>query len=120
MARRRWPPIPRVVDGLAGPIRVVVRRVESFRARDGDVCWGIFYPRERKIEIAGKVPPALRWHSLVHEWTHAWIADSGTGHLIHGEGDEKERNIEVFADAAASAFVRAMAYHLGLDPYSTS
>lgn len=118
--RKRWPAIPRTVQGLAGSVKVVVRRAESFRAEDGDQVWGIYKPAERRILIAGKIPPALRWHTLIHEWAHCWLLDAGLVNLIHGEHAEKDRNIEVFCDTLATAIVRTMASELGLDPWDGS
>jgi Zn-dependent peptidase ImmA (M78 family) len=114
---KRWPALPKRVDGLAGPITVTVRRVESFQAADGDHCWGLYKPESRRIILAGKIPPALRWHTLAHEWAHAWILDAGLPNLIHGHGPEKDRNIEVFADTLASAFVRTLVRIRGMDPW---
>lgn len=117
MGARRWPPIPRYIEGLAGPIRVVVRRVEEFRADDGDPCWGLYRPAKRRIDIAGKLPPALRWHSLIHEAAHAWILDCGLQNKIKGEGADLEDNIEVFCDTLASMLIRTLARQYGVDPW---
>lgn len=116
-SRKRWPPIPRTVQGLAGGVKVVVRRAESFRTDDGDTVWGVYKPAERKILLAGKLPPALRWHTLIHEWAHCWLLDAGLPNLIHGDGEEKDRNIEVVCDTLATAIVRTMASALDLDPH---
>jgi Zn-dependent peptidase ImmA (M78 family) len=119
-SRKRWPPIPRVVQGLAGSVRVVVRRSESFKSGDGDTVWGLYKPAERRILIAGKLPPALRWHTLIHEWAHCWLLDAGLPNLIHGDEAERNRNLEVFCDTLATVAVRSMASHLGLDPWDGS
>jgi len=118
MTVKRWPTIPRTIEGLAGPIRVVVRRgVESFKAKDGDDCLGLYQPVKRRIDIAGKVPPALRWHTLIHEWTHSVLLDCGAVNLIHGVGIEHERNVEVFSDTFATALLRAGVQQFGVDPW---
>jgi len=63
------------------------------------------------------MPPALRWHTLFHEWAHAWLIDAGLPNLLHGANDaELERNVEVVCDTLATAMTRAMAKHLKLDP----
>lgn len=116
-SRKRWPALPKTVQGLAGSVKVVVRRAESFKAEDGDMVWGVYKPAERRILIAGRIPPALRWHTLIHEWAHCWLLDAGLPNLIHGEGAEKDRNIEVFCDTLASSVVRTMASQMGLDPW---
>lgn len=115
--RKRWPKLPRRIDGLAGPIRVVVRRVAEFKAPDGDVCWGLYTPEKRRIDIAGKLPPALRWHSLLHEAAHAWILDCGLQHKIKGTDADLDDNIEVFCDTLASTIIRTLARQYGIDPY---
>jgi Zn-dependent peptidase ImmA (M78 family) len=107
-SRNPWPDIPRHINGLAGEIRVVVRRVASFRAADGDECVGLWNPEKRRIDIAGKVSPATRWHTLAHEWAHSWLDDSGAKSLLHGTDQERERNIEVVCDSLATALVRAL------------
>jgi hypothetical protein len=67
------------------------------------------------------MPPALRWHTLVHEWAHAWLIDAGIPNLLHGETDaELTRNVEVVCDTLATAAVRSMATALGLDPMEKS
>lgn len=119
MSKRKWPPIPRTVEGLGGPLRVVVRRVESFPAEDGDTCWGLYRPAKREIHIAGKVPIALRWHTLIHEWTHAWMMDTGIHNIVYGGDDkEKDRNAEVICDSLATALVRAFVARTGIDPFA--
>lgn len=105
-SRNRWPDIPRRINGLAGEIRVVVRRVESFKADDGDEVVGLWRPEQRRIDLAGKVSPASRWHALAHEWAHSWLDDSGAKNLLHGEGDERDRNIEVVCESLATALLR--------------
>lgn len=114
---KRWPALPKTVAGMAGPIRVAVRK-GALTAPDGDDCWGIYLPPKRQIALAGGMPPALRWHTLVHEWAHAWIIDAGIPNLLHGKTPEElDRNVEVVCDTLATAVIRAMAAHLKLDPY---
>lgn len=116
MPKRRWPAVPKVVSGLAGPIKVSQRR-GALTAPDGDDCWGLYLPAKRTIALAGGMPPALRWHTLVHEWAHAWLIDAGIPNLLHGETDaELTRNVEVVCDTLATAAVRSMATAMGLDP----
>jgi len=112
---KRWPPIPKVLDGLAGPIKVKIRRVESFKASDGDLCWGLYRIAEREIHLASKIPPALRWHTLIHEWSHAWLIDSGIQNLLVGE--DMDAKVELICDSAATAATRTIARVLRLDPY---
>ena len=113
---RRWPAIPRRIDGLAGPLKVSQRR-GALKAPDGEDCWGLYLPPKRTIALAGGMPPALRWHMLFHEWAHAWLIDAGLPNLLHGASDEElERNVEVVCDTLATAMTRAMAKHLKLDP----
>ena len=114
--RKRWPAIPKRVAGLAGPITVTVRR-GALTAPDGDDCWGLYLPPKRRILLAGGMPPALRWHTLIHEWAHAWLIDAGLPNLLHGETEEElNRNVEVVCDTLATALVRSMTTAMNLDP----
>lgn len=85
-------------------------------APDGDDCWGLYMPAKRTIALAGGMPPALRWHTLFHEWAHAWTIDAGIVNIVHGADEELDRNLELISDTFASAMTRAMAKHLKLDP----
>lgn len=114
---RRWPAIPKKLDGLAGPIRVRIRRVESFKADDGDHVWGLYKPATREIHLASKLPPAIRWHTLVHEWAHAWLLDSGVVNVLRGEGVDHGQAQELVCDSLASAFVRSFVRVSGIDPW---
>lgn len=114
---KRWPAIPKRLDGLAGPIRVRIRRVESFRAEDGDHVWGLYKPAVREIHLASKLPPAIRWHTLVHEWAHAWLLDSGVVNVLRGEGSDHGQAQELVCDSLASAFVRSFVRATGIDPW---
>ena len=116
-SRKRWPAIPKQLDGLAGPIRVRVRRVESFKAEDGDQVWGLYRPAVREIHLASKLPPAIRWHTLVHEWAHAWLLDSGVVNVLRGEGQDLVQAQELVCDSLSTAFVRSFSRVYGLDPW---
>lgn len=116
---RKWPALPKRIQGLAGPIRVVARRVESFKAPDGDDCWGLYKPGKREIHVANRVPPALRWHTLLHEAAHAWLIDAGITNILHGQDDPEQlaRNVELVCDSVASFAVRAFVERTGIDPF---
>jgi Zn-dependent peptidase ImmA (M78 family) len=118
MTARRWPAIPKKLDGLAGPIKVRIRRVESFKAEDGDHVWGLYRPAVREIHLASKLPPAIRWHTLVHEWAHAWLLDSGVVNVLRGEGQDVVQAQELVCDSLASAFVRSFVRVTGIDPWA--
>jgi Zn-dependent peptidase ImmA (M78 family) len=115
---KRWPAIPKKLDGLAGPIKVRIRRVESFKAEDGDHVWGLYKPALREIHLASKLPPAIRWHTLVHEWAHAWLLDSGVVNLLHGKDESHGAAVEAVCDSLASAFVRSFVRVTGIDPWA--
>ena len=118
--KKRWPTVPKAVSGMAGPIKVQQRR-GALTAPDGDDCWGIYFPQKRTIALAGGMPPALRWHTLIHEWAHAWIIDAGLANILHGKSEaELTRNVEIVCDTLATAAVRSMLTALGLDPTEKS
>jgi len=66
-----FPPLPRVIHGLGGPIRVL----RPVRLVDDD--WGGWHPLERVIRIRSTLGREVAWHTLYHEATHAMLDDSG-------------------------------------------
>jgi hypothetical protein len=67
---RQWPRLPKVVQGIGGPIRVL----RPVRLVDDD--WGGWSPEERVIRIRATLSREVAWHTLLHELTHAMVDDS--------------------------------------------
>lgn len=98
MTPRRWPPIPKVVEGAGGPIRVVV--VRGPLVDDGDECIGLFRHETRTLLLSARLRGRQRWHTFYHELTHAAMTDSGLWNRY------TVKQIEAFCDAIATARVR--------------
>lgn len=94
-ARIKWPPLPSLVQGAGGPIRV--RMVKRAKGDDGEACWGTWQPSTRTIRIERGANPAHRWKTYWHEWMHSAIDDAGLCHLLSAEAQE------TLADAVATA-----------------
>lgn len=95
----KWPPLPRVVEGAGGPIRVV--RVRGWViADDGDICNGLYDHDTRTLRISSHIRGRQRWHTFYHECVHAALTDSGAWNEL------SERKAEVICDAIATARVR--------------
>lgn len=74
MKRKRLPPLPSSIRSPSGP--VPVRRRAGLRDGDHPV-WGLWDPDSRTIWIDDRLGLEAAWSTLLHERTHAWLADSG-------------------------------------------
>lgn len=78
-----WPPLPRVVQGLAGPI-TIDRPLVCDPSQPTNV--GLWLWEERRILIRSTLKRKAAWHILLHELTHAALEDAGvTGLTYHKE-----------------------------------
>lgn len=102
--RKRWPTLPRAIDGILGPI--TVRRVPAPLIYQGKEREGLWWPRERLIEVAHSDARINEWFTLWHEWGHAVQDDLRLPMRM------KQR--EVMCDALALARTLEMAKALGL------
>lgn len=98
MSAKRWPPLPSVVQGAGGAIRVV--RCRTPIVEDGVTCHGLFRHETRTILIAASLRGRQRWHTFYHELTHAAMTDSGLWNR------HTEKQVEALCDAIATARVR--------------
>jgi len=89
-----WPPLPRTVMGLGGPIRVL----RPVRLTDDD--WGGWHPEERVIRVRSTLKREVAHHTLLHELFHAWIDDAGL--------PVPEAFVETYCDTGASAMMHVM------------
>ncbi len=96
-----FPPIPRVVEGIAGPMRV--DRPVNLPDRE----FGLFEFETRRIVVKATLPRDVAWSTLFHEMTHAALWDSGTHHLF------TERQREAVCDAVAVARLAELRRSLG-------
>lgn len=97
-----WPPLPKVVDGALGPIRV--RRVKQV---DEAASRGEWDMERRVIKIERSRHRVNEWSTLFHELVHAALADAD----VHIGDDTLEERV---CDAIALARVRELAKTLGL------
>ena len=90
----KWPPLPRSVMGLGGPIAIVrSRRIVEV----GDECWGLWDREKRRISILASIPREHQWRTYFHELGHAALTDSGVEELV----DDKVHEALVVAIASA-------------------
>lgn len=90
----RWPPLPKTIQGLAGPIRVL----RPVRLDDDD--WGGWHPEERVIRVRSTLNREVAWHTMLHELTHAMLDDSGL--------PMPDSLVEIFCDTNASAMLHSL------------
>jgi hypothetical protein len=94
---REYPPLPLVLDGLGGPVQVVVGpRPEGTDKQ----CIGEFSSSERRIWILETLSPLVQWTTLFHETVHVAIYDTGLQNILSGKKQE------AICDALATARVR--------------
>lgn len=96
----KFPALPSVVQGMAGPIRVKI--VLNPKDEEGDELWGSFEAATRTIEIEAKATREFQWHILGHELCHAALFDSGLLNTISDAGQE------ALCDALGSARIQEM------------
>lgn len=101
-----WPPLPAVVQGLAGPITVKI--TVGLEDEEGAELWGSWEQNTRLIEIDSEASPEFRWHTLGHELCHATLGDSGHEYLL------EEKQIEALCDALATSRMAEMRGALNL------
>jgi len=68
------PPLPRVIQGLAGPI--TVERPAKI-VTDGCEREGEWDPFRRRIRVLVSLPRRYAWAALIHELVHAAEKDAG-------------------------------------------
>lgn len=96
---RRYPPLPKAVQGAGGTITVqLVAEIKS-TVQDEDVL-GQFDPSTRHILIKQSLRGDQRWLVYFHELTHAALWDSGAHNALAGTAEE------IVCDCVATARVR--------------
>lgn len=101
-----YPPIPRLIRGTGGAIRVRLRRKPKHA--DGQECWGLWDDGKRLITVDSTASPEHRWRVLFHELAHAALADAGVENLMDGAATE------AICDAMATARLQEFRGELGI------
>ena len=91
----KWPPLPRRMQGVGGP--VVVKRRKALLTEDGREAWGLWDAEHRTIWIAPRLPLQMQWRVFYHELMHVALSDSGLENVWPADG------VEALCDAVASA-----------------
>lgn len=96
---RRYPPLPRTVQGAGGTLTVeLVDKIEPSTPEE-DVL-GQFQPETRHIRIKRSLRGDQRWLVYFHELTHAALWDSGAHNALPGPAEE------IVCDAIATSRLR--------------
>lgn len=100
-----WPPLPTLIRGVGGPIKV--RRVRRAQVQ-GTPCWGVWDDAKRIITIDRTAKIEHQWRVLFHELMHAALHDAGIENLFDPKG------IETLCDCVATARIQEMRGELGV------
>ena len=100
-----WPPIPKMVRGASGPIKV---RLARNVMHEGTECWGTWEPGKRRIDLDKSALPAHQWRTLYHELGHAALDDAGCSNLF------TEAAVEMLVEAFATARMQELRGQLGI------
>lgn len=95
-AAKRYPPIPKWAEAPGGPVEV---RLVDKLVHDGQECWGLYEPAERRITVV-KTSRPHQWRVYYHEWAHAALTDAGIDNAL------TEQIHEAICDALATARMR--------------
>jgi hypothetical protein len=90
--------IPKVVQGLAGPIAVVVANSDINGEPD---CLGLATYRTRTIQVRQCADESVMWTNFWHEVAHFALYDSGLHNRITEE--EQEQLCDLFGSAIGRA-----------------
>lgn len=94
-----WPPLPKVVQGLAGPIRIL-RPVTIAGGGKRKVVLGEWSMLERVIRVKATLSREVAWQTLLHELLHAAMDDGGV--------NLPERLEEPVSDAGSSGMLHLL------------
>ena len=97
---KRYPPLPKIVQGAGGPIEVAVVDKVSVEAGEDEDVLGCFKPTIRRIEVLRELRGDQRWLVFYHELVHAALWDSGVGNAVSGQVQE------MICDSVASGLLR--------------
>lgn len=97
-AAKRYPALPLIVEGPAGPCTVRLTK-ESIKY-EGTECGGLWDPEERTIDIDARASRRAQWSYLYHEWGHVVLTDSGLSNALPDDAQE------AICDAISAARMR--------------
>lgn len=100
-----FPPLPSLIRGTAGPIKVRLRRNLKL---DGQGCWGLWDGAKRIIAIDKTAPIEHQWRVLFHELVHAALHDAGLENVM------EEQAIEAICDAMSASRIQEFRGQLGI------
>lgn len=70
----KWPLLPKVLEGLAGPIRV--DRPPVVDSTDPHIR-GLWIATERRVLVQSTLQREVAWQIFAHEACHSWLDDAG-------------------------------------------
>lgn len=98
---RRYPSLPREVQGAGGTITVhLVDRITADGVDEDHDVLGVFRAVTRRIEILRALRGDQRWLVFYHELAHAALWDSGAANALPHPAEE------IVCDAIATARLR--------------
>jgi Zn-dependent peptidase ImmA (M78 family) len=83
-ARRRYPALPKVVEGAGGPIEIQIVPEPNHEADN----LGYHHQEKRLIEIRKSLRGDQRWMVLFHELAHVAFWDTGTHNHMSDKVEE--------------------------------
>ena len=98
---KRYPPLPKLVQGAGGPIEVAVVAKVAVEAGEDDHVLGCFRPTIRRIEVLKELRGDQRWLVFYHELVHAALWDSGAANAMN------EQVQEIVCDSVAVGLLRS-------------
>lgn len=100
-----FPPLPSLIRGSAGPVKVRLRRNLKL---EGQGCWGLWDGAKRTITIDKTASREHQWRVLFHELVHAALHDAGIENMMDEQG------VEAICDALATARIQEFRGQLGV------
>ena len=77
---RKYPPLPKTVDGPGGMVTVVLKK--NPKHEDGTACWGLWEEHIRTITVDEGATPRHQWKVYYHELCHVAITDAGLDDIL--------------------------------------
>jgi len=97
-----WPPLPKRINGLAGPIRID-RPLVVNPLKPTDI--GMWLSDERRILVCSTLTREVAWQTLIHELNHAALGEAGCQPMSYW----REENV---VEACASGMMHVIRFLL--------